>query len=85
MSKICIKGPNCILIIECVLIIIVNPGPEMKTKMCLSAVKRILNAEKTAVFAGVNSKRNKIIVTLASTYNNDVRNGMWYAFFSFLL
>ncbi|KAK3928171.1 Symplekin [Frankliniella fusca] len=46
---------------------------EMKTKMCLSAVKRILNAEKTAVFGGVNAIRNKIIVTLASTYNSDVR------------
>lgn len=50
-------------------------GPEMKTKMCLSAVKRILNAEKVAMFGGVNSIRNKIIVTLASTYNADVRSG----------
>ena len=49
-------------------------SPEMKTKLCLSAVKRILNAEKTAVFGGVSSVRNKIIVTLASTYNSDVRN-----------
>ncbi|XP_034233611.1 symplekin [Thrips palmi] len=48
-------------------------SPEMKTKMCLSAVKRILNAEKIAMFGGVNSIRNKIIVTLASTYNADVR------------
>ncbi|XP_026294194.1 symplekin [Frankliniella occidentalis] len=46
---------------------------EMKTKMCLSAVKRILNAEKTAQFGGVNAIRSKIIVTLASTYNSDVR------------
>lgn len=48
--------------------------PDMKTKMCLSAVNRILNAEKIAMFGGVNSVRNKIIVTLASTYNADVRN-----------
>lgn len=46
---------------------------DLRTKMCLSAVKRILNAEKTAVHGGVNPVRNKIIVTLASTYNSDVR------------
>lgn len=43
--------------------------------MCLSAVKRILKAERAALHGGVNSVRNKIIVTLASTYNADVRNG----------
>lgn len=43
--------------------------------MCQSAVKRILKAERAAMHGGVNSVRNKIIVTLASTYNADVRGG----------
>lgn len=51
------------------------PGQEVKTKMCASAVKRILCAEKTAVYGGVSTVRNKIIVTLASTYNSDIRSG----------
>lgn len=47
---------------------------ESKTKMCTSAVKRILSADKTAVCGGVSSVRNKIIVTLACTYNSDIRS-----------
>ena len=44
-----------------------------KKAMILSAVQRILKAEKAAVAGGVPDVRNKIITTLAATFSMDVR------------
>ena len=44
-----------------------------KKAMILSALQRILKAEKAAVAGGVPDVRNKIITTLAATFSMDVR------------
>ena len=42
-------------------------------KMILSAVQRILKAEKAAVAGGIPAVRNKIITTLAASFSQDVK------------
>ncbi|XP_066581188.1 symplekin [Prorops nasuta] len=53
---------------------ITKPLPrDMKEKMLLMAVNRILQAEMTAVHGGVASVRSKILTTLAATFNPFVK------------
>ncbi|XP_068085676.1 symplekin isoform X2 [Anabrus simplex] len=46
---------------------------DIKKEMLESAIKRILKSEKDALMGGVGPVRNKIITTLAATYNQKVR------------
>ncbi|XP_033207446.1 symplekin [Belonocnema kinseyi] len=46
---------------------------EVKQKMLLMAVQRILNAEKVAVLGGVSAVRSKILTTLAATFNPNIK------------
>ena len=45
-----------------------------KKAMILSAVQRILKAEKAATAGGIPDVRNKIITTLAATFSMDVKS-----------
>lgn len=49
---------------------------EMKEKMFLMAINRILNAEKSAIQGGVASVRSKILSTMAATFNRCVQNAV---------
>ncbi|KAG6799969.1 symplekin isoform X1 [Apis mellifera caucasica] len=49
---------------------------EVKEKMLLMAVNRILLSEKTAVFGGVAAIRSKILTTLAATFNPYIKEAV---------
>nr|XP_033334950.1 symplekin isoform X2 [Megalopta genalis] len=49
---------------------------EVKEKMLLMAVNRILSSEKTAVFGGVAAIRSKILTTLAATFNPYIKEAV---------
>ncbi|XP_034943340.1 symplekin [Chelonus insularis] len=53
---------------------VTKPLPqEVKEKMLLLAVNRVLQAEKSAVFGGVSSVRSKILTTLAATFTPHIK------------
>ncbi|XP_068988767.1 symplekin isoform X1 [Bombus flavifrons] len=49
---------------------------EIKERMLLMAVNRILLSEKTAVFGGVAAIRSKILTTLAATFNPYIKEAV---------
>ncbi|KAG7207725.1 hypothetical protein KM043_009341 [Ampulex compressa] len=49
---------------------------EVKERMLLMAVNRILLCEKTAVFGGVAAVRSKILTTLAATFNPYIKEAV---------
>ncbi|KAH0952402.1 hypothetical protein HN011_010265 [Eciton burchellii] len=49
---------------------------EIKERMLLMAVNRILLSEKTAVLGGVSSVRSKILTTLAATFNPYIKEAV---------
>ena len=55
---------------------ITNPlESEVLEKMMADSIQRILKAEKSAALGGVLPVRNKIVTTLAATFNKRVREG----------
>lgn len=50
---------------------------EARTSMMVSAVERILNAEKPAAEGGAMLTRGKIITNMASTFSSQIRTG-WF-------
>ncbi|XP_020289521.1 symplekin isoform X2 [Pseudomyrmex gracilis] len=49
---------------------------DVKERMLLMAVNRVLLAEKTAVFGGVAAVRSKILTTLAATFNPYIKEAV---------
>ncbi|KAG5327185.1 SYMPK protein, partial [Pseudoatta argentina] len=59
------------------LVEVTKPLPkEIKERMLLMAVNRILLSEKTAVFGGIATIRSKILTTLAATFNPYIKEAV---------